>query len=71
MELSMEPVIDTKIPTETVNQILPATAPALELNVHQKGVVGGSLRYSQAKKNFEVEGKKTFLFLIFGRKYSA
>ena len=44
--VSTEPITDKKIFTETVNQLLPTTAPALESNVHEMGVAG--YRYSRA-----------------------
>ena len=52
---STEPVSDTKITVETVNKLLHATAPALESNVREKGIVGHSPRYSRIKNLFGVE----------------
>ena len=53
--VSTEPVTKMKIPTETVNQLLFMTSPALKSNVHEKGVMGHSSRYSQAKNLSQVE----------------
>ena len=44
-----------KISSETENQHLPTTAPALESNVHEKRVAGHSPGYSRGKTLFEVE----------------
>ena len=50
-----EPVTGMKISSETESQLLPLTAPALELNIHEKRVAGHSPRYSRAKNVFEEE----------------
>ena len=55
--VSTEPITDKKIFTETVNQLLPTTAPALESNVHDKGIAGHSPRYFRANTMFEVDVK--------------
>ena len=44
-----------KISSEAENQLLSITAPALESNVHEKGITGNSLRYSRSKTLFEIE----------------
>ena len=44
--VSAEPFTDMKILTETVNQLLPTTAPALESNIHEMGAAGHSDRKS-------------------------
>ena len=44
-----------KISSETENQLLPTTAPALESNIDEKGVAGHSPWYPRAKTFFEVE----------------
>ena len=53
-------VTHMKTPLETENQLLPTTAPTLELNVYEKGVVGHSPRYSRAENLPEVEMELKF-----------
>ena len=51
--VSMEEVLDMKIPSETENKLLHTTAPGLKSSVHEKGVVGYFPRYSRANTILE------------------
>ena len=62
MPLVWEPVTDIKIPSETENQLLPTTSPALKLNLHEKGgIVFGMPEPKHCSKSIYEEN---YLFCI-------